>query len=347
MNGDTDSGLVLLARADRLLAQVQNLDEATDLISKAQAAQVYARKAKLGLEAQNKAAEIKIRAERLAGDYIRSLERGQGSRQDLTSCNVARSSPYQEALESAGATRRDAMRWQLIAELPSEEFETEIAATKEGGRELTTSRMVKAASGYRSRQTVEEAEGDVAGESLNGVYRGASGLKKLQESSVKYRTLYLDPPWSYDNQGTRAATGNHYHTMSVEEIRALPVGELAADQAHLHLWTTNAFLFECPGLLDAWEFDYKGVFLWVKPHYGIGNYWRVAHEILVLGVRGNLPFLDRGQRSWQEFPRQEHSRKPEDIREILEKVSPGPRLEFFAREGAESWVCWGDQIRCR
>ena len=125
MAEDYKQGLVLLTKASRMLAKVQNLGDATDLISVAQAAKIYARKAKLGLDAQNKAAEIKIRAERLAGEFIQKLERNQGKRHDLTSGNVAQSSPYEEALESSGASRRDASRWQLISQLPVESFEAE------------------------------------------------------------------------------------------------------------------------------------------------------------------------------------------------------------------------------
>ena len=346
MADEQKQGLALLTRADRLLSKVQSLSDATELMSVAQAAQVFARKAKLGLEAQNKAAEIKIRAERIAGEYIHRLERGQGRRQDLTLGNVAQSSPYKSALETAGASRRDASRWQLMAELPQESFEAEIESAKNGGRELTTARMVKAATAHQARESKGGADEllnlDEVG--ISGVLRGSTGLRKLIRSDVRFKTIYVDPPWSYDNQGTRAATGNHYETMTVDEISELPVGELAAKEAHLHLWTTNAFLFECPKLLGAWGFDYKGVFVWVKPQFGIGNYWRVAHEFLILGVRGSLAFQEHGQRSWQEYSRREHSQKPDNIRDLIEQVSPGPRLELFARKQASNWVCWGDQI---
>ena len=324
MAEDYKQGLVLLTKAGRMLAKVQNLGDATDLISIAQAAKIYARKAKLGLDAQNKAAEIKIRAERLAGEFIQKLERGQGKRRDLTLGNVAQSSPYEEALESACASRRDASRWQLMSKLPVESFEAEIQTAKSRGGELTTTRQVKAAAAHQAKAPKVGLSDDLIVESFGtrGILRGAKGLKKLIKSDIRFQTLYLDPPWSYDNQGTRAATDNHYNTMSVDEVSQLPVGELAAKRAHLHLWTTNAFLFDCKHLLETWGFDYKGIFVWTKTHFGIGNYWRVA----------------------QEFPRSEHSQKPSEIRELIEQVSPGPRLELFARKAAKNWVCWGDQV---
>jgi N6-adenosine-specific RNA methylase IME4 len=164
-------------------------------------------------------------------------------------------------------------------------------------------------------------------------------------SGKKFGTIYADPPWAYSNQGTRASTNNHYDTMNIEEIANLPIKELAADKSHLHLWTTNAFLFECPKILESWGFEYKGVFVWIKPQMGIGNYWRVSHEFLILGVRGGLTFLDHSQMSWVSFPRSGHSKKPEEVASIIEKVSPGPRLELFGRRTREGWTVFGNEIK--
>ena len=172
----------------------------------------------------------------------------------------------------------------------------------------------------------------------------ARELEVLIARGMKFGTVYADPPWLYENQGTRAATSNHYGGMTVEEIAALPIAKLAAENAHLHLWTTNAFLFDCKAIIEAWGFEYKSCFVWTKPQLGIGNYWRLAHEFMLLGVRGSCPFLDRGQISWLHEPRGQHSAKPERIREIVEKVSPGPRLELFARRITQGWVCWGNEI---
>ena len=168
-------------------------------------------------------------------------------------------------------------------------------------------------------------------------------LTDLVAGGKKFGTVYADPPWPYENQATRAATANHYHSLSLAEIAALPVHELAASEAHLHLWTTNAFLFDSKALFEAWGFEYKGVLLWVKPQIGIGNYWRVAHEFLLLGVRGSCPFRDRSQRSWFEEKRRAHSEKPDTVRAMIEKVSPASYLELFGRKRVDGWTVWGDQ----
>lgn len=172
-----------------------------------------------------------------------------------------------------------------------------------------------------------------------------SDLSALVSAGKKFGTIYADPPWSYSNQGTRAATNNHYVTMTVDEIASLPVRELSAERSHLHLWTTNAFLFECPKILEAWGFEYKGAFVWVKPQMGIGNYWRVSHEFLLLGVRGGLTFADRGQMSWLRADRTRHSSKPEEVSAAIEKVSPGPWLEMFGRRTRKNWTVWGNEIK--
>jgi N6-adenosine-specific RNA methylase IME4 len=170
-------------------------------------------------------------------------------------------------------------------------------------------------------------------------------LFRAAQNGVRFGTIYADPPWQYDNQGTRAATGNHYTGMSVDELCALPVKALAADAAHLHLWTTNGFLFECPKIFDAWGFEFKSSFVWVKPKIGIGNYWRNSHELLLTAVRGAAKrFNDHSLCSWFECDRGEHSSKPEQVRDFIEKASPAPRLEMFARHPADGWTSWGNQI---
>ena len=172
----------------------------------------------------------------------------------------------------------------------------------------------------------------------------AGELESLIEQGKRFGTIYADPPWRYGNQATRAATDNHYNTMSPEEIAGLPVSQLVSDHAHLHLWTTNAFLFECPAIMEAWGFEYKGVFVWVKPQMGIGNYWRVSHEFLLLGVRGGLTFSQHNHMSWIQAERGKHSAKPEQIRGLIEGISPSPRLELFGRRLADGWVVWGNEI---
>jgi len=162
----------------------------------------------------------------------------------------------------------------------------------------------------------------------------------------KFGTIYADPPWQYGNQATRACTDNHYETLTVDALCKMPVREIIADDAHLHLWTTNAFLFEAKRVMDAWGFEYRSVFVWVKPQMGIGNYWRVSHEFMLLGIRGNAKsFKEKNHMSWKSFNRGKHSAKPDEVRQVIQKVSPGPFLEMFGRKPVEGWTVFGNQIQ--
>jgi hypothetical protein len=118
-------------------------------------------------------------------------------------------------------------------------------------------------------------------------------LRELLDLRLKFSTIYADPPWQYKNEASRGAAVNHYPTLTVEDICREPVRDLVEDDAHLHLWTTNAFLSEAFRVIEAWGFQFKSCLVWIKDEIGMGNYWRVSHEFLMLGVRGRLTFRDR------------------------------------------------------
>lgn len=160
----------------------------------------------------------------------------------------------------------------------------------------------------------------------------------------KFTTLYIDPPWSYNNSGTRGAAKKHYECMSIKEIKNLPANELSNDNSHLHLWTTKDFVFDAKNILEHWDFKYKSMFIWAKPQMGMGNYWRVSHEILLFGMKGRLPFQVRNKKSWIEHSRMKHSQKPDAVRKLIEEVSPGPYLEMFGRKDIEGWTVFGNGI---
>lgn len=324
--------LIHFEKAKRELELATSIDEVKELRDKAEALRLYMKQADQSLVMQNQCAEIKVRAERRAGEILKVSGRKQGERDNIQRFHNATFEVPK--LEDIGITKSQSSRWQDIAKIPEPVFEQHIARATASG-ELTSAGLLKLSKKFKS-------PGDKAQEKYETC--DIDDLNELIISGRKFRCIYADPPWRYDNQATRASTDNHYATMSVQDIKALPVGDLCDIQAHLHLWTTNAFLFKCREILDAWGFEYKSVFLWVKPQMGIGNYWRVSHEFLVLGVKGGLEFQDRSQMSWLQAPRTRHSSKPEEVRAIIEKVSPGPYLELFGRKMREGWVTWGNEI---
>lgn len=167
-----------------------------------------------------------------------------------------------------------------------------------------------------------------------------------------YATIVADPPWPDEHKLTGVTRVSRqkrdrgidaqYSTMTLDEIRDLPVADIAADDAHLYLWTTNLHLPVTFAVMDAWGFTYKALITWVKRgHLGLGYHWRNQTEHALFGVRGSLRTLDRGQVNYVEAHKSGHSRKPQAFMDIVERMSPGPYLELFAREPRIGWDSWG------
>lgn len=134
--------------------------------------------------------------------------------------------------------------------------------------------------------------------------------------------------------------------MSLDAIKGLAVERLALDNAHCYLWVTNATLHAGEDVLAAWGFTYRSTITWIKPRLGLGNYIRNQTEHLLLGTRGRAPIQFRGQGSWFYAPLQAHSWKPEEQFAIIERCSPGPYLELFARRKRPGWHAWGNEVDC-
>lgn len=159
-----------------------------------------------------------------------------------------------------------------------------------------------------------------------------------------FGTILADPPWDVPSQKGSKGAGRHYSLMPIDEIAALPISRLAADDAHLWLWVTNADWREQISVMDAWGFTYRACLTWIKPRMGMGWYLRNQTEHLLLGVRGRAPMRFRGQGSWMYAPLQEHSHKPEEQFAVIERCSPGPYLELFARRRRPGWSAWGNEV---
>lgn len=327
--------IAMLTGAAKALAEAKDLGEVKRIRDTAVAVKHYAKAAKLGHEAQNHAAEIKLRAERKAGEMLAGMEKQAGSRGTGKKVEYPKATPLSEI----GIDKKSSSKWQTVAKVPAREFEKHVSETKSSKRELTTSGVLKLAKKIQA-QTIEPdtmSSGPHSGVIVND-------LKTLISGGELFSTVYADPPWQYGNQATRASTDNHYPTMTLDDICDLPVSKVVDEHAHLHLWTTNGFLFDAKRVMEAWGFEYRSCFVWVKPQMGIGNYWRVSHEFMLFGLRGKCPFRRRDQMSWREMDRGRHSSKPDDIRQIVESVSPGPYLEMFGRIAMPNWTVFGNQV---
>jgi N6-adenosine-specific RNA methylase IME4 len=162
----------------------------------------------------------------------------------------------------------------------------------------------------------------------------------------RFRTILADPPWDVQQQGHLGAS-QHYALMTLDQIKAMPIADLAEDDAHLWLWVTNATLRAGYDVIEAWGFTPRSPLTWIKPRILLGNYLRNATEHLLFATRGKAPVLYKSQPTWMFAPLQEHSHKPEEQYAVIERVSPGPYLELFARRrpsSTESWAVWGNEI---
>jgi N6-adenosine-specific RNA methylase IME4 len=173
----------------------------------------------------------------------------------------------------------------------------------------------------------------------------------------KFTTILADPPWQFQNRTGKMAPEHkrlaRYSTLSLEEIKNIPVKEALAETAHLYLWVPNALLTEGLEVMKAWGFNYKTNLIWYKirkdggpDRRGVGFYFRNVTEIILFGVKGkNARTLKRGRTQENMIVKQkrEHSRKPDEQYELIEACSKGPFLELFARGSRTNWVCWGNQ----
>lgn len=170
----------------------------------------------------------------------------------------------------------------------------------------------------------------------------------------KYRTIVADPPWPVD-WGAKRIDGKMpfgsrrgtlpYRTMTIEEIAALPVPDIADDAAHLYLWTINAYVEAAYSVARAWGFTPSTLLVWAKTPKGrgLGGTFSTATEYVLFARRGALSPMSRVDRNWWQWQRREHSAKPEAFIDMVEQVSPPPYVELFARRHRLGWDVWGNE----
>ncbi len=172
-----------------------------------------------------------------------------------------------------------------------------------------------------------------------------------------FSTILADPPWRFSHRTGKVSPEYRRHarygTMRTPAICSLPVAQAAAPDAHLYLWVPNALLADGLAVMQAWGFTYKANLVWHKvladgrsDRRGVGFYFRNVTELVLFGVRGSLRTLSPGRRQVNLLAtrKREHSRKPEQLYDLVEACSPGPFLELFARYPRLGWTAWGDEV---
>lgn len=178
-----------------------------------------------------------------------------------------------------------------------------------------------------------------------------AGRKAAPLPKDKYRVIYADPPWKYGDSritlGSATGAEHHYPTMSLDEICAMPIRDLAADDSVLFLWATSPLLEDAFKVINAWGFKYKANFVWDKVRHNLGHYNSVRHEFLLIATNGSCtPDSSKLLDSVVELEKTDkHSEKPEEFRQIIDTLyTHGARLELFRRGGAPAgWSAWGNE----
>lgn len=174
-------------------------------------------------------------------------------------------------------------------------------------------------------------------------------------TSKKYNIIYADPPWQYARSKVQGAAEKHYRTMSVDDICQLPIAEICCKDCILFMWATFPQLKEALQVIKAWGFNYKSVaFVWLKQNksgigwfYGLGFWTRGNAEICLLATKGHPKRKSAKVHQFIISPLRGHSQKPDEARDkIVELVGDLPRVELFAREKADGWDTWGNEVEC-
>ncbi len=322
---------MLLSQAQRALAEATSLDEIKDIRDKAEAARKYVESARLGLQLQNHAAEVKLRAERRAGQLLGKLRLAGGDRKSAGASDAL-------TLEELGLTKHQSSRWQREAAVPEDVFERFLQKVNDSAMELTSRALLKIAREFAPRKSAGDAAQSAAAEA-DLVF---GSLKDVCEAGVRFGCIYADPPLFCGGEESDVFGRS---LLTIEQLCTLPVSEVAEKKAHLHLWLGSDDVPAAESIFNAWGFQYRSSFVWVQPQGATDKFWRIAHQFLLLGVRGELAFHEKSITSWLRANRLTHGRKPEKVRRLIEQVSPGPYLELFARKAMKGWTVCSDGIQ--
>lgn len=324
-NGST---LILWDKMKSAITECHSVDEVATIRNQAEAYRYALKQAKESPEVIRKAEEIKLRAERRAGELLKEIPREQGKRNDATLSQG--DTKLADTLEENEITRQTASKWQKIASIPEDKFENFLSVQKE----LSTAGVLKVASEIKRELRYTE---------INNIE-----LK----TDKKYRIIYADPPWKYNevqhvSEGKFQETilGSHYSSMSISELCDLPVKEITNEDAVLFLWVTSPLLEDSFELIKAWGFKYKTSMVWDKVKHNVGNYVSVRHEFILICTKGScLPDIKKLHNSVIREPRTEHSAKPDSVRELIDSIySKGNKIELFARKKIKDWDTWGNE----
>jgi N6-adenosine-specific RNA methylase IME4 len=321
--------LIKYNAARHALAEAHRVDEVKGIRDKAVAMAAYAKQAN-NTELERYAKEIRLRAERRAGELLRAMDKNQGALPGKTGVKARPVLDTTPKLSDLGITKSQSSRWQRLADLPEDEFEAEIL------RERDPRRLAK--------RVAKKAE-----------YIARIGAAKPKPLEGTYRILYADPPWKYHGLNKNVGHAeDHYDCLDDDQVCEYRPGdgtrtvkELADDNAVLFIWVTSPQLERCFKIIKAWGFEYKTSFVWDKVRHVMGHYNSIRHELLLICTRGSCtPDTGTLIDSVQSIKRSDrHSEKPREFYAIIDAMyDHGRKLELFSRGTApEGWDTDGNE----
>jgi N6-adenosine-specific RNA methylase IME4 len=338
------SGLALYDRACAALAEAKRVDEVKDIIDRAAAIKAYARQAKNhDLEAD--AVELRMRATRRLDELRLAQAATVGLNQGAVPGKTGlKSNPVLDSrptLASQGIDKQLAHQGRILGKLSDAAFERKVAEAR-----ASVARVFRRA--VREVEIAQEKEERRAMATQGG---SVADLHALIASGYRAGLIAIDVPWPFEHYSERAAhaVNDHYHTMTLDAIKALPIAKLAADDCAWTTWPNSPIWHP---VIEAWGFTYSGLaFDWVKLnpdgeglHWGNGYGTRQNPEPCLLARRGSPLRPDGGVHSVIMDPVRAHSEKPDEAYARMERLYGGPRLELFARKLRPNWMCWGDEL---
>lgn len=321
--------------AKAALAEARSVDEVKSIRDKAEAVRLYARMAS-DTELEANAAELRLRAERRGGLLVAQMKAegllDRGGRKARTGSD---GEPVKTVkLEDLGLDKAESRRFQKVGGIAERAFEVMVERVR-----------ADIAAGKRVSLDIAKAEDKAQRRAQRlEALKGAEGDLKTE---TKVNVVYADPPWKYEpysrETGMDRSAGNHYPEMETDAIKALPVPDVTAKNCVLFMWATVPMLPEALDVMKAWGFEYKSHCIWNKDRIGTGYWFRNKHELLLVGVKGQIPAPLPGAQAYSviDGPVKEHSRKPIIFRTLIEGLFPGlPKIELFARASGDAEQGW-------
>jgi N6-adenosine-specific RNA methylase IME4 len=338
--------------ARQALAEARRVDEVREIADKAAAIMEYARRAK-NHDMEVDAAEIRIRAERRYGELLAELKAegrfGDGRRKTINpEVLFPNAAPERVTLAEMGVTPNFSSKCQRLAALAPDRFEAKLGQWRERFADdsaRVTANLVKEAERADERETFAKRTDEGC---------TVDDLAALAAGGARFGAILADPPWdyvTYSERGQDRGASRHYKVQTLDEILAMPVEPLAARDCVLFLWTSGPFVQDALRAIEAWGFAYKTLGLdWLKttaagaPAMGGGHWTRATNELCFLATRGHPARLAADVLQAIVAERREHSRKPDEAHERVERLVAGPYLELYARHLRPAWTCWGNEI---